>query len=455
MNTLKKTRQLLMYILAVGIVIFGTVVLVFFAQGYNYDFKNGKISNSGLVLLDSHPNGAGISLNGKTITDKTPYRYDGASAGQLSIDLKKSGHRDWHSLQQVVASQVTFVEYPLLLPDILPRQSVSSPVAFSQLSVDRDSKKAAALSNTDSDLYFMNENGSSKKIYSLVSGKILSISISPDGSRVLIRQSSNGLEEQLLIPTNGDKPTNLTSQFGILFPNLIFSTANSADLFWLDVNKIRKIDTTSRTISSPLLSDVVAFSISQDRIVATIPNSTVPDQANTIVNTNLAGSDRHDVVAMPKDIAGYSALVIHSRFHSYLALRANSSPNTLYLILEPNSSSAVPLKLADNIRFFTTNSDQKLLTYVGSDIISSYDLETNRQYSHDLDTVSIKSVQWFDDYHLVLHSATTSALIDFDGFNNQVIAKDMKSQFLLPNDSKSLLYINPYGGLEKVFLEQK
>ncbi len=83
MKKTKKPLQWLMYTLAIGVLIFGTIALVYFAQGYSYDFKSGQIRNSGLVLLDSRPNGASITLNGKSISDKTPYRYDNAAGGDI------------------------------------------------------------------------------------------------------------------------------------------------------------------------------------------------------------------------------------------------------------------------------------------------------------------------------------------------------------------------------------
>jgi hypothetical protein len=458
MRRLKKTRQLLMYTLAIGVLIFGTVALVFFAQGYSYDFHSGQVHKNGLVLLDSHPNGASITINGKALSNKTPYRYDNAPAGQVDIQLQKSGYRDWNTSQSVVASQVTFIEYPLLLPNSLTRQSILSPVAFSNISmsVSADNKKAVAISTTDTDVYLIAENGSTRKIYSSGGAKIASATLSPDGARALVTQiAADNKREQIIVATDGGQPINLTSTYGFIFANLQFSPENSADLYWLENGSLHKVDTTARTISSALAANVAAFSLSQDRIIITMPSTRAPSTTDTIVSTNLDGGDKHDIVAMPLDPAGYSGTVIHSRFHSYLALRSNSAPFSLYNILEPNGNSVIPNKLSEKVRLVTYSPNQKYLTYLNDAGLQTVDLETSRQYGHALDTSAITSIQWYDDYHAILHSPLNNSLIDFDGFNNQIVATNSVSAFLLPGDSKSLLYVNLNGGLEKVYLEPR
>ncbi|MFO0862654.1 MAG: PEGA domain-containing protein [Candidatus Saccharibacteria bacterium] len=454
---MKKTRkplQWLMYTIAIGVLIFGTIGLVYFAQGYSYDFKSGQIRNSGLVLIDSHPNGASISLNGKSISDKTPYRYDNATGGDISVNLQKNGYRDWTTKQTVVPGEVTFIEYPLLLPDNLPRQQIAEPVTLSGLNNDFEHKKAVSVSG-QKDVYFITENGTATRIYSAGVNTIDSAEISPDGNRALIRQTNTDSSiNQILVSTNGATVINLTAEYGFVFSNLQFSPQNSADLFWLENGLVRKIDTNNKSISSALLSDVISYSLSRDRIIATLPG-TIPSLTNMIVSTNLSGSDRYDVAALPADTLGYNAILVHSRFHTYLAVLANSEPKKLYYIYEPLSRNALPFKIADNVTFFSASPKQKFLTYLTTDGIHSIDLETNREYHHALDTKPITAINWFDDYHVILQAGTVGTIIDFDGYNQQVITTNSTPGYLLPNDSKSLLYLDLAKGMEKVFLEAK
>lgn len=454
---MKKTRkplQWLMYTIAIGVLIFGTIGLVYFAQGYSYDFKSGQIRNSGLVLIDSHPNGASITLNGKTISDKTPYRYDNASGGNISIRLQKQGYRDWTTQQEVVPGEVTFVEYPLLLPNTLTRQQVNEPITLTGLQSDHEHKKAISVSS-QKDVYLMTDNGIATRIYSAGVNTVDTAEIAPDGNRALIRQiNTDGSVNQILVTTNGDTVINLTTQYGFVFSNLQFSPQNSADLFWLDNGLVRKLDTNNKSISSAILSNVISYSLSRDRIIATLPG-TIPELTNMIVSTNLSGGDRYDVAALPADKLGYSGIIIHSRFHTYLALLANSEPKSLYYIYEPFSRNALPFKIADRVKLLSSSPNQKFLTYLNNEGMHSIDLETNREYHHQLDTDSVTSLDWYDNYHPVLRSGSESSIIDFDGYNQQTIITGSNSGFLLPSDNKSLLYITTSNIVEKVFLEAK
>ena len=454
---MKKTRkplQWLMYTLAISVLIFGTISLVYFAQGYSYDFKSGQIRNSGLVLIDSRPNGASIKLNDKPISDKTPYRYDNASAGEITIGLQKTGYRDWFTKQTVVAGEVTFVEYALLLPNELIRQPISEPITLTGLDSDTEHKKAVSVS-AQKDVYAVNNNGVATRIYSAGVNKIDSAKISPDGNRALIQQSNiDTTTNQILVTTNGSSVINLTQQYGSVFPNLQFSPQNSAELYWFDNGLIRKLDANNQSLSSALLSNVISYSLTRDRIIATQPGS-LTALTSMIVSTNLSGGDKRDVASLPVDKLGYSGIVIHSRFHTYLAVRSNSNPKSLYYIYEPFNKDALPVKLADNVSFFNSSPNQKFLTYLDKEGIHSIDLETNRKYNHELNTLTISQLNWYDDYHLIVQSGNESSIIDFDGYNQQSIIPNSNSGFLLSNDSKSILYITVASTVEKVLLESK
>ncbi len=454
MKKSRKPLQWLMYTIAIGVLVFGTIGLVYFAQGYSYDFKSGQIRNSGLVLIDSHPNGASIALNGKSIPDRTPYRYDSAPGGDITVDLQKQGYRDWKTKQKVVPGEVTFIEYPLLLPNTLPRQQINEPITLSGMSSNYEHKKAVSVSG-QKDLYLVLDNGNVTRIYSAGVNTITSAKIAPDGNRALIQQTNTDNSiNQILVSTTGGQAINLTAQYGFVFSNLEFSPQNSADLFWLNNGLLRKIDTNNRNISSALLSNVISYSLSRDRIIATLPGS-IPELTNMIVSTNLSGNDRYDVAAIPADKLGYSGIIIHSRFHTYLTVLANSEPKNLYYIYEPFSRNALPFKIATGVKLFTSSPNQKFLTYIDANNIYSIDLETTREYRHSLETKQITTLNWYDDYHLILHTASESSIIDFDGYNQHSIMTNTSPDFLLPGDSKSVLYIAPSNIVEKVFLETK
>jgi hypothetical protein len=63
----QKTRSTLKITIGTILVAFGTLLLVAFSSGYNFDIFRGEIFSTGLVLLGTNPSGASIKINNKSI----------------------------------------------------------------------------------------------------------------------------------------------------------------------------------------------------------------------------------------------------------------------------------------------------------------------------------------------------------------------------------------------------
>ena len=104
----KQTQKALTYIFAILAMVLGSIFLVAMAQGYRYDFLTGQIKESGLVLIDSKPNGADIYINGTRDKNATPYRLTNAQLGPMNIELVRPEFRVWKKSLTVEAQQVGF-----------------------------------------------------------------------------------------------------------------------------------------------------------------------------------------------------------------------------------------------------------------------------------------------------------------------------------------------------------
>ena len=59
---IKQIGIVLGYGVAGAVVVIGTIILIAYGSGYFYDFKTGRLVQRGLLLLDSTPGGATITL---------------------------------------------------------------------------------------------------------------------------------------------------------------------------------------------------------------------------------------------------------------------------------------------------------------------------------------------------------------------------------------------------------
>ena len=247
---IKKTKSLFLPLVAIIFVIGGTILLVAFAQGYTFDPASRKISTTGLVLIDSSPNDAFITLNNKSLNKKTPFRYAGLPAGDITISLKKDQYRSWFSKQKVVAGEVTFANYALLLPEVLYQESITAAGEYSQVLQSSSLNRTLALSKDSPTIYSLNNDGENKLIYRPVvpaeATKVVvgleKLQVSANGERALFTQVlASGERQTLFLHTGDGKFDNLTVEYGFVFSDLRFNPADSNELFWLDAGVLKKI----------------------------------------------------------------------------------------------------------------------------------------------------------------------------------------------------------------------
>jgi len=99
----KKKKVLRKYILTGALIPIAALiglVIIFFALGYRYDFKDKKLYLSSVLYLNSQPQGAKIYINDKSIgtTKLTNFQV---KPGVYSIKLEKDGFKTWQAQTNV------------------------------------------------------------------------------------------------------------------------------------------------------------------------------------------------------------------------------------------------------------------------------------------------------------------------------------------------------------------
>ncbi|MBI4101073.1 PEGA domain-containing protein, partial [Candidatus Microgenomates bacterium] len=142
----KHILRLSIYSLILVVVVLLTVALVAIGRGYRYDFETGQIISGGLILIDSEPNGATIYLDGKQINKRSPTRLP-VKAGSHNLNLTKDGYRSWQKTLPVVRTEVSWVQYPFLVPLAIDTQSLGEVDQVSNWAQSQDGKLLAMVSS--------------------------------------------------------------------------------------------------------------------------------------------------------------------------------------------------------------------------------------------------------------------------------------------------------------------
>ncbi len=458
-------RQWIVSITAIIIIVIGTLILVAFAQGYNYDALHNQIYKTGLVLIDSNPNNAEIFLNSKSINKKTPFRYSSAPAGNIGVELKKDGYRDWLKESVVIPGEVTFVNYSILLPSVLGQKQISEDIIFSDI-VQSENKKTFGVSNKSLTIYSLSDEDTIKALYVAPQSnnpdtqviEIYGIQLSSDGQRLLFNQKlSSTAIQTLVLDTSNSKTTNLTQEFGFSFNDLRFNPKNSSELFWLESGVLKKIQISENSISSNIIDSIFQLDVEEDRLMV-VKQDPENKQLARLLSYDLSGTNEILINQIEFDPKGYDILFIRSRYAEYLSLiyktdmRAELTKNPY----QKTSGSKSTKQIGLNVSNQSINPNSRFLVYNQNNILRSLDLEFNQDESYEANLLGLQNWQWYDDYHLVIQQNNTVRFLDYDGQNNYLLTpiNDIVDFGIQPSQ-KSIIPLNNSGKLYKLYLTKK
>jgi len=111
----KKIRFLLLIGFAVLFLAI-TPLVVLNARGYQFNFEEKKLINTGGVFLKSTPKKASIYLNNKLIKVQTPAIIDSLIPGEYLVSTELSGFHSWQKQLEIESGMVVKQDNILLLP---------------------------------------------------------------------------------------------------------------------------------------------------------------------------------------------------------------------------------------------------------------------------------------------------------------------------------------------------
>jgi len=113
-----------------------SVSILFYAEGYRFNYKNFKIFKTGVLAISCYPKDVTVKLNSRIKSDKTPYSAN-LLPGHYSIEISKSDFVTWSQTVRVESemvenfkSTVLFREKPEIatLTDQKLINSLNSPI---------------------------------------------------------------------------------------------------------------------------------------------------------------------------------------------------------------------------------------------------------------------------------------------------------------------------------------
>lgn len=471
-SRVKATLRTLQYSVLTILVILGTIILVLAGQGYDLDPGTGQVIRNGLILVNSTPEGAQVTINGVAESDLTPASFP-VPDGEYEVSINLGGYRPWQKNLQLDGSEVEWLYYPLLIPSsletdnltvflrpefigpspsgetLLVRQSQARPVlnllefSASGVSNERDLSLSAELLNLGSNQ---------------APGKFGFAGWADDERHALLTHSRGGRIEYIWLDVqNVALSRNLNDDFGLNLDDVRFIDGDSNRLIGLVDGDLRRINLDSDTISAPVIRSVDRYVLHEDRFIVFIQNREPGSQLGLIEGDNEAqileelprpaGNYRLEFAQF--DDVFYLALLDRSSGQASLAANPHVRPESeAESPLVFNLTGASQISFSRNGQFITIQAGQRFLTY---------DLDYKRRYSFRIDyaLAAAETAQWLDGYRLSLvGNDGVLRAFEFDGQNSTELIEVNPAFTPIYSGAQNILFsLSPAAEGGRVFLQ--
>lgn len=174
--------------------------IILSTAGYRYNFSRQRFERTGVMLVETRPTGATVSLGGKIQKPQTPARLQKLSPGPYDVRVEKAGYRAWEKSVAVRSRETTFLNEIALFRDAAPALYVEAGTTSGE-TFSHDARYAAAVISTrsGSELVIIDlRDGTETRPYrASVDASGLRLSWSRDGRRLLVVRDGRAPEHLL------------------------------------------------------------------------------------------------------------------------------------------------------------------------------------------------------------------------------------------------------------------
>lgn len=435
-------QRLALYIVMTISIASLTVVLIFVLLGYQFNKKDGRIEQGGLVQFSSIPGNASVSLDGNNFGSNTPSRAT-LTAGQHFVTMSLPGYNTWQKSVDVVPGSILWLNYSRLIPRSLAPKNVMDFAMVTSTQVSPDKKFIALKDFASSPSFQLIAIASDNPAASTLTipaasytkpqnqaSQTFKLEAWDKSSRYLMvsHQYDAGKQEWLVVDTQDIKATkNITQLLGVSASKLVFSNSNSRILFGLINNELRRIDIDAATLSGPLVRNVAEFSLF--------------DRSTILYRTDLDPSTKQrsvgyydDGAASPRTIRTYSdngtdplRIAVGKYFGSMYTAIAYQSTVDILTGPMPRSDSQetsvlktfATMTVPEGSSFLSIQTGGRFIVAEHGSSYSVYDLELGKMTTTKLKSgvASNKKLAWLDGYYISDDQSGVLRIYEFDGAN--------------------------------------
>ncbi len=436
-------------------VIIMVVILAFVVSGYwlNSDFK---VERQGMLQVSSIPTGAELSIDGESSWMQRTNTSKILSSGEHTVVVSKDGYDNWTKTVNISEGLLYRLQYPRLFLQNRTAETVLSTKDFTLATISPARDKMLLIGNTTEwkVINLKDDKPTPKKIniaevfsgVSLADGattglfqdEILTADWDSDGNHILFKVNHEGTPEWILLDVENVKNSvNLSRDFAATFSTVEILDNSAANLIAIQDGNLRKINVSSRAISSVLVSNVQSFDHFEDEVVFSALNAA----------SNVALSSATDTAenSGQTTVKPYTIGVLNLNNKEIASLTTTASPAKVAIskfydeknitVLENMELKLYKKADFELVKEFTlTFAPEKVKVGNDGEFIEFY---TGAQFAtFDFESLSIRewsleneNFGWLDNNMLYVVENGELIVYDFDGFNRRALLNNVSSQF--------------------------
>lgn len=175
-------------LLLIGFVLVGPL-LVLWTAGYRWNPRNQRFEATGVVVVDTVPTGAHISVGETETALTTPARLTGVFPRDYTLTLFRNGYISWQQTLTVVGGKTTFIDNIRLFPKKTPTLLFEKPATKIALSHDDALLAAAVPGDGFTEIWMIGATSGAATLEArLASSTVETLSWSPSGNTLLVEE---------------------------------------------------------------------------------------------------------------------------------------------------------------------------------------------------------------------------------------------------------------------------
>lgn len=167
--------------------------IILSTAGFRYNSSRHRFERTGVMIVESRPEGAAVSLSGKLQKSETPSRLQKLSPGPYAVRVEKAGYLPWEKTVAVRSRETTFLNEIGLFRDAPPSLYVETGTTTGEI-FSHDGRYAAAVSTTRSGselvIVDLRTGAESRPYRTSAEASSIDLSWSRDGRSLLIRRGA-------------------------------------------------------------------------------------------------------------------------------------------------------------------------------------------------------------------------------------------------------------------------